>query len=577
MTTCRIKLLGAVLFFISLCYIFLSYPANAISRGIMVQTKAASGAAKQIPLYSGYYALVVGCADYTEGWSRLPNPVNDAKEVAVTLEQMGWQVDLLENPDWDRLDTALNQIIAGPGKVKDKGVLFWFSGHGHTLEEADGTKLGYIVPVDAPRPTKDEIGFMRRAIDMRQIETVAKRIRSKHVLMVFDSCFSGAIFTMVRTAPSDYIEEKIDAPVREFITAGRENEQVPDRSVFKICFIQGIKHGYADVNRDGYVTGEELGAYLEENVINYSRKAQHPQFGKINNPKLDKGDFVFVLNRSVPESESNTIASELEAEKQRLAEEAAQIAQERQELEKLKALIEQRKKLEAEHRRLEIEKKKVIEATERQEAESQQLESEKSKLAYIPKVVQSAKISLRKEPKILNTGDLKDIYVKYNFFDTERNPAGNFENDFMDNRDGTVTDGVTGLIWQKNGSTRELSRREANSYVNMLNEEKFAGYSDWRLPTIEELASLLTRSTRKDLCIDSVFERKQKKCWSVDSLPRGNMGHSVYRQKDWIVDFANGLITQAQWVRSAGSPAYMSWASYRKNYVNFVRAVRSLE
>ena len=577
MTIYRIKSLGAYLFFISLCCIFISDSAHATSRGIMVQTKASSGDAKQIRLYSGYYALVVGCADYTEGWPRLPNPVDDARDVAVTLEQMGWQVDLLENPDWDRLDTALNQIIAGPGKVKDKAVLFWFSGHGHTLEEADGTKLGYIVPVDAPRPAKDEIGFMRRAIDMRQIETVAKRIRSKHVLMVFDSCFSGAIFTMVRSAPSDYIEEKIAAPVREFITAGRENEQVPDRSVFKISFIQGIKDGYADVNRDGYVTGEELGAYLAENVINYSHKAQHPQFGKINNPKLDKGDFVFVLNRPVPKGQSTTIASELEAEKQRLAEEAARIAQERQELEKLKALIEERKKLEAERRRLEIEKKKAVEATKRQNVESQQLESEKPKLAYIPKEVQSAKVTLRKKPKILGSSDLKNMYVKYNFFDNNRHPMGNFNNGFIDNGDGTVTDTITGLKWQRNGSTRELSRREANSYVKMLNEEKFAGYSDWRLPTIEELASLLTKSTRQDLCIDSVFDRKQKKCWSTDSLPRGTMGHSAYYQKDWIVDFANGQITQANWVRSAGGPAYMSWASYRKNYVNYVRAVRSLK
>jgi hypothetical protein len=575
MTTDRKKLPGTVLFFISLCYIFVSHPANATSRGIIVQTKASSGATKQIPLYSGYYALVVGCADYTEGWPRLPNPVDDAKEVAVTLRQMGWQVDLLENPGWDRLDTALNQLIVGPGKVKDKAVLFWFSGHGHTLEEADGTKLGYIVPVDAPRPGKDEIGFMRRAIDMRQIETVAKRIRSKHVLMVFDSCFSGAIFTMVRSAPSDYIEEKIAAPVREFITAGRENEQVPDRSVFKISFIQGIKDGYADVNRDGYVTGEELGAYLEENVVNYSHKAQHPQFGKINNPKLDKGDFVFVLNRSVPKGQSNTIASELEAEKQRLAEEAARIAQERQELEKLKAMIEQRKKLGAERRRLEIEKKKAIEATKRQDVESQQLESEKPKLAYIPKEVESAKVSLRKKPKILRSGDIKNIYVRYNFFDSDRHPSGDFENDFIDNRDGTITDSVTGLIWQKNGSTRELSHREANSYVKMLNEEKLAGYSDWRLPSIEELASLLTRSTKQDLYIDSIFDRKQKKCWSADSLPSDKAGHAYY-EKDWIVDFVKGQITQARWVRSAGT-GWMSWASYRKNYANYVRAVRSLK
>jgi formylglycine-generating enzyme required for sulfatase activity len=139
---------------------------------------------------------------------------------------------------------------------------------------------------------------MRKAIDMRKIETVLRRIRSKHVLMIFDSCFSGSIFNINRAAPSDFIQEKVAEPVRQIITAGNENEQVPDRSVFKTVFLQGIEKGYADRNADGYVTGEELGAYIEEKVINYSRKAQHPQFGKINDPKLDKGDFVFQLASS---------------------------------------------------------------------------------------------------------------------------------------------------------------------------------------------------------------------------------------------------------------------------------------
>jgi len=103
---------------------------------------------------------------------------------------------------------------------------------------------------------------------------------------------------MVRARPSPYIEEKIAYPVRQFITAGTENAQVPDKSIFKDVFIQGVEDGFADFNRGTYITGEELGAYLQEKVINYPRKAQHPQFGKINNPKLDKGDFVFLLASS---------------------------------------------------------------------------------------------------------------------------------------------------------------------------------------------------------------------------------------------------------------------------------------
>jgi hypothetical protein len=112
--------------------------------------------------------------------------------------------------------------------------------------------------------------------------------------MAFDSCFSGAIFQMARTKPSAYIEEKVAYPVRQFMTAGSEDETVPDKSIFKDVFIQAIQDGFADLNQDAYITGEELGGYLQEHVVNYTHKAQHPQFGKINNPKLDKDDFVFL-------------------------------------------------------------------------------------------------------------------------------------------------------------------------------------------------------------------------------------------------------------------------------------------
>ncbi len=270
------------------------------AEGVWVRSRTKAGFQEQ-KLYSGYYALVIGCSDYENGWPPLPNPVKDARQVAKALESMGWQVDLLENPTWAKLRQALNRLVTGPGRDPDKAILVWYSGHGHTLAEADGTNLGYIVPIDAPLPDKDEFGFMEKAIDMRQIETVSKRIGSKHVLMIFDSCFSGAIFSMVRAVPSEYIEEKTSQPVRQFITAGNEDESVPDRSVFKTVFLSGIVDGYADRNQDGYVTGEELGAYLQERVVNYSRRAQHPQYGKINNPLLDKGDFVFVLPEPVKE------------------------------------------------------------------------------------------------------------------------------------------------------------------------------------------------------------------------------------------------------------------------------------
>ena len=296
--TYKIFISLSLVLFITIFHFFMNnYVVEATeSRGIRVKARTHSGSTKEIQLYSGYHALVIGCGAYTKGWPRLPNPVKDAREVSSMLEKLGWTVDTLENPDGRSLRRELNKLVTGPGKKKDMAILLWFSGHGHTLKEADGLRLGYLVPVDAPDPDMDKLGFMEKAVNMRQIETVVKQIQAKHVLMAFDSCFSGAIFQIARAKPSAYIQEKVAEPVRQFITAGNENEQVPDRSVFKEVFLQGIGKQYADQNNDGYVTGEELGAYLQEKVVNYSRKAQHPQYGKINNPKLDKGDFVFIAS-----------------------------------------------------------------------------------------------------------------------------------------------------------------------------------------------------------------------------------------------------------------------------------------
>lgn len=283
--------------FILFCNVLISPPeAVAQNRGLIIKTKLSSGEIKNFQLYNSYYALIIGCSQYQNGWQALPNPVNDAKEIASLTQSLGWETEVLKDPSSKTLKRKLNQVIYGPGRERDKAILIWFSGHGHTIPEADGTKLGYIVPIDSPNPSFDPVGFSETAISMREIETISKQIMSKHVLMIFDSCFSGSVFKTLRSKPSFYIQEMVVHPVREFLTAGNEKEQVPDKSVFKDVFIQGIKYGFADLNKDNYITGAELGMYLQEQVVNYSEKAQHPQFGKINNPKLDKGDFVFSCN-----------------------------------------------------------------------------------------------------------------------------------------------------------------------------------------------------------------------------------------------------------------------------------------
>ena len=122
---------------------------------------------------------------------------------------------------------------------------------------------------------------------MQQIEVYARRIQSKHALFLFDCCFSGSIFSLTRAVPEN-ISYKSRLPVRQFITSGSADEQVPDRSIFCSEFLAALE-GEGDYNEDGYVTGSELGEFLQEKVINYSRDSQHPQYGKIRDQILDQG------------------------------------------------------------------------------------------------------------------------------------------------------------------------------------------------------------------------------------------------------------------------------------------------
>jgi hypothetical protein len=287
-----------IIYYILFLFIFLclvsdvdGWAASRVAKGISVSTDKG----KELYLYRDYHALVIGISNY-EYWPKLPNAAGDAREVAAKLAGLGFQVKTVYNPTSTEIKKAFNELAYRIGGVEDRAILLYYAGHGETETLADDTKMGYIIPRDCPLIKQDPMGFSECAISMRDIESISMKIKSRHVIMLFDSCFSGSLFNIVRAVPDD-ITEKAALPVRQYITAGREDEQVPDRSTFKRVFLIGLE-GDADLTKDGYITGSELGMYLADNVVNYTRRAQHPQYGKINNPSLDRGDFVFVPAKS---------------------------------------------------------------------------------------------------------------------------------------------------------------------------------------------------------------------------------------------------------------------------------------
>jgi Protein of unknown function (DUF1566) len=73
------------------------------------------------------------------------------------------------------------------------------------------------------------------------------------------------------------------------------------------------------------------------------------------------------------------------------------------------------------------------------------------------------------------------------------NPAYG-ENDFHDNRNGTVTDRATGLMWSQSDSGKGMDWLAALAWVQARNAAKHLGYDDWRLPIVKELQSLVDYS-----------------------------------------------------------------------------------
>jgi hypothetical protein len=249
-------------------------------RGMKVVIRDKSG--EEVGLYDNSYALVIGVSKYVSGWPELTGVKKDVEAVKKALENQGFHVSVLEDPDRDGLDKKFRDFIYQYGRNPDDRLLFYFAGHGYTVRLAYGGDMGYIVPADAPNPNVDLDGFKAKAISMETIQVYARLIESKHALFMFDSCFSGQMFALSRAVPEN-ISYKTARPVRQFITSGSAEEQVPDKSVFCQQFVEALD-GEADVDKDGYVTGTELGEFLQKNVVNYTRGAQHPQYGKIRDP-----------------------------------------------------------------------------------------------------------------------------------------------------------------------------------------------------------------------------------------------------------------------------------------------------
>ena len=308
--------------FICLCWIatgIVMFPmvfSTKVMSAVAVDVVQDGGETETVELYSESHALVIGIDNYADGWPLLSNAVQDAKAVAAALEARGFDVTLEVNLNRRDMIDALRNFFILKGNNPDARLFLWFAGHGHTENNE-----GFIIPSDGAVP-EDGPKFRLTAIPMRDISTYVRLAQSKHVMTVFDSCFSGTIFSTSRSKPPKVISMASLRPVRQFLTSGDAFQQVSDDGTFRELFLSALNGDEAaDLNGDGFVTGTELGFFMTDRITNLTEGRQTPRYGKLRDKEFDRGDFVFTSLRpkrptkrqSAPEVPANLSSSQTNA------------------------------------------------------------------------------------------------------------------------------------------------------------------------------------------------------------------------------------------------------------------------
>jgi hypothetical protein len=97
-----------------------------------------------------------------------------------------------------------------------------------------------------------------------------------------------------------------------------------------------------------------------------------------------------------------------------------------------------------------------------------------------------------------------------------------------------VMDYPAGLMWYNGKSPGKMDFKKAEKWIKDLNQQEYGGYSDWRLPNLEEAASLLRkRKNKHGLHLDMIFSGDQRAIWTQDRFSSNSF---------WVIVFDSGKV-----------------------------------
>lgn len=247
---------------------------------------------------STQWAVIIGVGGYeNSGVPRLRYSVADADAIYQTLVSAGFKKENIllltdkteRKPTLRNIKWALGTFLARSAH-KDDLVMIYFAGHGASEVDQRGIERDglskYLVPVDA-----DPDDLYSTALPMDEMQNVLARIEAERITVFLDACYSGAAggrtfaSTKTRTVNVDdiFLDRLTRSKGRAIVTASRPSELSIElaelgHGIFTYYLVRGLQ-GYADTNRDGIVSLQELYEYLAQEVSRKSRQVggnQHP-------------------------------------------------------------------------------------------------------------------------------------------------------------------------------------------------------------------------------------------------------------------------------------------------------------
>ena len=196
------------------------------------------------------------------------------------------------------------QIVARASDSRDT-VILYFAGHGMRERftgslDADGLSK-YFLPYDASRAD-----LYSTALDMDEVTHILRRLAPERVIVLLDSCFSGAAGGRSPFDPaaeggrtpitSEFLDRMAQGKGRVVLTASGPEESAQESAsfghgVFTYYLLDGLR-GAADFSKDGEIDVHEIYRYVSDQVVRATKGRQ--------NPKLKEPDLVgrILLGRS---------------------------------------------------------------------------------------------------------------------------------------------------------------------------------------------------------------------------------------------------------------------------------------